>query len=102
MLELYHSEPNTFFLKPLIALHEKQASFQSRWFNAEQLDHFALNTTRDIEAHLHLEREGPLLRHGDTVISNSFFSRSRSRGLRRVGPSILMMTGRRSARRTAR
>ncbi len=73
MLELYHSEPNTFFLKPLVALHEKQASFQSRWFNAEQLDHFALNTSRDIEAHLHLEREGPLLRHDDTVISNSFF-----------------------------
>jgi glutathione S-transferase len=73
MLELYHSEPNTFFLKPLVALHEKQASFQSRWFNSEQLDHFALNTTRDIEAHLHLEREGPLLRHDDTVISNSFF-----------------------------
>ena len=73
MLELYHSEPNTFFLKPLVALHEKQARFQSRWFNAEQLDHFELNTTRDIEAHLHLEREGPLLRHDDTVISNSFF-----------------------------
>ena len=44
MLELYHSEPNTFFLKPLIALHEKQARFESRWFNAEQLDHFQLNT----------------------------------------------------------
>ena len=26
MLELYTSEPNTFFLKPLIALHEKQAT----------------------------------------------------------------------------
>ena len=73
MLELYHSEPNTFFLKPLVALHEKQAQFESRWFDAEQLDHFQLNTTRDIEAHLHLEREGPLLRHDDTVISNSFF-----------------------------
>ena len=73
MLELYHSEPNTFFLKPLVALHEKQARFESRWFNAEQLDHFALNTSRDIEAHLQLEREGPLLRHDGTVISNSFF-----------------------------
>jgi GSH-dependent disulfide-bond oxidoreductase len=73
MLELYHSEPNTFFLKPLVALHEKHARFESRWFNAGQLDHFQLNTARDVEAHLHLEREGPLLRHDDTVISNSFF-----------------------------
>ena len=36
MLELYHSEPNTFFLKPLIALHEKQAAFESRWFDCRQ------------------------------------------------------------------
>ena len=35
MLELYHSEPNTFFLKPLIALHEKQRRFESRWFDAD-------------------------------------------------------------------
>src|SRR5262245_22581527 len=73
MLELYHSEPNTFFLKPLVALHEKQARFESRWFDAEQLGHFALSTSRDVEAHLHLEREGPLLRHDGALISNSFF-----------------------------
>ena len=35
MLELYTSEPNTFFLKPLIALHEKRAAFESRWFDAK-------------------------------------------------------------------
>lgn len=73
MLELYHSEPNTFFLKPLIALHEKQASFGSRWFDAEQLDHFDLGFPGDVEAHLHLEREGPLLLHDGTLISNTFF-----------------------------
>jgi glutathione S-transferase len=73
MLELYHSEPNTFFLKPLIALHEKQAAFQSRWFDTDTLEHFALVSSTEVEAQLHLEREGPLLRHDDTLISNSFF-----------------------------
>ena len=29
-LELYHWEPNTYFLKPLIALEEKAAQFTSR------------------------------------------------------------------------
>ena len=73
MLELYHSEPNTFFLKPLIALHEKQAAFESRWFDADTLEHFSLVPATEVEAHLHLEREGPLLAHDGTVISNSFF-----------------------------
>ena len=73
MLELYHSEPNTFFLKPLIALHEKQAAFQGRWFDADQLEQFGLGLDGEVEAHLHLEREGPLLRHDGTLISNSFF-----------------------------
>ncbi len=73
MLELYTSEPNTFFLKPLVALHEKQAEFQSRWFDADRLEQFTAGFSDDVEARLHLEREGPLLRHDDTVISNSFF-----------------------------
>jgi hypothetical protein len=30
MLELYTSEPNTFFLKPLMALAEKQAAYTPR------------------------------------------------------------------------
>src|SRR3954470_13137086 len=73
MLELYTSEPNTFFLKPLIALHEKQASFQTRWFDAENFERFAPKFPGDVEAHLHLEREGPLLMHDGTLISSSFF-----------------------------
>jgi len=73
MLELFHSEPNTFYLKPLIALHEKHASFQSRWFDSDALEQFALGFSGDIEAHLHLEREGPLLLHDGTLISSSFF-----------------------------
>jgi GSH-dependent disulfide-bond oxidoreductase len=73
MLELYHSEPNTFFLKPLIALHEKQADFKSRWFDSDKLEQLAPGFYDNVEAHLHLEREGPLLMHDGTLISNSFF-----------------------------
>jgi glutathione S-transferase len=77
MLELYTSEPNTFFLKPLIALNEKQATFDIRWFDAENFEQFPLNLPpgleNEVEAQLHLEREGPLLRHDGTLISNSWF-----------------------------
>jgi len=73
MLELFHSEPNTFYLKPLIALHEKKAGFQSRWFDSDKLEQFGLGFSGDVEAHLHLEREGPLLLHDGTLISSSFF-----------------------------
>jgi len=73
MLELYTSEPNTFFLKPLIALHEKKAKFTSRWVDTDTLEHFALDHSREVEARLHLEREGPLLDHDGTLISGSWF-----------------------------
>src|SRR6185295_15225232 len=73
MLELYTSEPNTFFLKPLIALHEKQATFTSHWLDTDRLDHFAIAQSGEVEARLHLEREGPLLRHDGTLISGSWF-----------------------------
>src|SRR4249920_189039 len=73
MLELYTSEPNTFFLKPLIALHEKQATFDIRWFDAESFEQFEIGLENEAEAQLHLEREGPLLRHDGTWISNSGF-----------------------------
>ncbi|HME37437.1 MAG TPA: glutathione binding-like protein [Steroidobacteraceae bacterium] len=73
MLELYTSEPNTFFLKPLIALAEKQAAFTTRYFDAANLDQFAAGFPTDLEAGLQLEREGPLLLHDGTLISSSFF-----------------------------
>jgi len=73
MLELYTSEPNTFFLKPLIALHEKRAAFELRWFDAAALEQFSLGFSGDVEAHLHLEREGPLLLHDGELFSSSYF-----------------------------
>ena len=73
MIELYHWEPNGYFLKPLIALHEKQAPFTSRWFDPTAFEQFAPAFPRDTESGLHLEREGPLLVHDGRYISNSFF-----------------------------
>jgi glutathione S-transferase len=73
MLELYHWEPNTFFLKPLIALKEKQAPFTSRYFDPTRFEQFAPAFPRSTESGLHLEREGPVLIHDGTIISSSFF-----------------------------
>jgi glutathione S-transferase len=73
VLELYTSEPNTFFLKPLIALAEKQAAFTPRFFDATALQQFDASFPADLESSLQLEREGPLLVHDGTVISSSFF-----------------------------
>jgi len=73
MLELYHWEPNTFFLKPLIALKEKQAEFSSRWFDPTSFEQLAPAFPQNVESGLHLEREGPVLVNGNAIISSSFF-----------------------------
>ncbi len=67
MLELYHWEPNTYFLKPLIALKEKQAAFTSRYFDPTRFEQFAPGFPRNVESELHLEREGPVLVHDGTI-----------------------------------
>jgi GSH-dependent disulfide-bond oxidoreductase len=73
VLDLYTSEPNTFFLKPLIALAEKRAVFTTHYFDAAGLEQFDGNFPADLESGLQLEREGPLLVHDSTLISSSFF-----------------------------
>jgi glutathione S-transferase len=73
VLELYTSEPNTFFLKPLIALAEKKAAFSARYFDASALQQFDASFPTDLESSLQLEREGPLLIDDGVVISSSFF-----------------------------
>jgi glutathione S-transferase/GST-like protein len=73
MLELYHWEPNTFFLKPLIALKEKETEFVSCYFDPTRFEQFAAGFPHNVEAGLHLEREGPLLRRNAALISSSFF-----------------------------
>jgi glutathione S-transferase len=73
MLELYHWEPNGFFLKPLLALEEKGAHFTSHWFDPTRFEQFAAAFPSNVESKLCLEREGPLLVAEGTVISSSFF-----------------------------
>jgi GSH-dependent disulfide-bond oxidoreductase len=73
MLELYTSEPNTFFFKPLIALAEKRAVFTTHYFDAAALEQFTVGFPADLESGLQLEREGPLLVHDGTLVSSSFF-----------------------------
>jgi len=69
MLELYHWEPNAFFLKPLVALAEKATAYTARYFDPTQFEQIPINT----EALLQLEREGPVLVHEGAIISSSFF-----------------------------
>ena len=73
MLELYHWEPNGFFLKPLIALEEKRASFTSRWFDPTSFEQLDAGFPASVESRLTLEREGPLLVADGEVISSTFF-----------------------------
>jgi len=73
MLELYQWEPNTCFLKPLIALHEKRVPFTSRWFDPTAFEQWAADFPRNTESALQLEREGPILVHDGTILSSSFF-----------------------------
>jgi len=73
MLELYHSEPNTFFLKALLVLIEKHVSFTSHYFDPTRFEQFAPGFPRNVESDLHLEREGPVLVHDGAIISSSFF-----------------------------
>jgi glutathione S-transferase len=73
MLELHHWEPNIYFLKPLIALKEAQVPFTSHYFDPTSFEQFSPSFPQDAESSLSLEREGPLLVDGVTILSSSFF-----------------------------
>ncbi|HTT01425.1 MAG TPA: glutathione S-transferase family protein [Steroidobacteraceae bacterium] len=73
MLELYHWEPNLYYLKPLIALKEVKAEFTSHYFDPTTFEQFSPGFPQNVESQLQLEREGPLLVAGGTVLSSSFF-----------------------------
>lgn len=73
MLELYHSEPNLYFLKPLIALEEARVPFTSRYFDPTSFEQYSPHFPQNTESMLHLEREGPVLVDGGTVLTSSFF-----------------------------
>ncbi len=73
MLELYHFEPNIYYLKPLVALEEARAPFTSRYFDPTSFEQHSPGFPQNVESGLHLEREGPILVDGVTVLSSSFF-----------------------------
>jgi len=73
MIELYHWEPNIYYLKPLIALKEVRAPFTSRYFDPTSFEQCSASFPQSTESALNLEREGPLLIDGVTVLSGSFF-----------------------------
>lgn len=73
MLELYHWEPNIFFLKPLIALAEKGVEYRSCYFDPTNFEQFGPDFPANTESRLQLEREGPVLVHDGAILSSSFF-----------------------------
>ena len=73
MLELHHFEPNIYYFKPLIALEEARAPFTSRYFDPTRFEQFAEGFPHNVESALNLEREGPILVDGPTVVSSSYF-----------------------------
>jgi len=73
MLELYHWEPSVHFLKPLVALAEKQADFVSHWFDPTRFEQFGSRFPHSTESRLNLEGEGPVLVHDGAIIAGTFF-----------------------------
>ena len=73
MIDLYHWEPNGVFLKPLMALEEKQAAYTSHWFDPTRFEQIAAVFPSSVESQLQLEREGPVLVADGEIISSTFF-----------------------------
>ncbi|HTV78351.1 MAG TPA: glutathione S-transferase family protein [Steroidobacteraceae bacterium] len=74
MLELYHWEPNGSWLKPLIALYEKELPFRSRYVDVLALEQYQpgfLQAAR--ETQIPLEGEGPVLIDQGRQITESLF-----------------------------
>lgn len=75
MLELYHWEPNTLSLKPLIVLHEKGLAFTSRYVDFLSADGHALpqEVASAMEVRHNPEGSGPILVDHGTAMTESFF-----------------------------
>lgn len=74
MLELYHWEPNTFSLKPLITLNEKGLEFTSRYVDFLAFEHCDLaDLNAMMEVQHNPEGEGPILVDRGTAMTESFF-----------------------------
>jgi glutathione S-transferase len=74
MIELYTWEPNTFFLKPLIALNEKGLDYKAHFVDYTSFAQLDLKDAKaNLEARHNPENEGPILVHDGKVITESFF-----------------------------
>lgn len=73
MIELYHYEPNIYYLKPLIALQEAHVAFTGHYFDPTRFEQLEPGFPHNVESDLNLEPEGPILVNGGTLISSSFF-----------------------------
>lgn len=74
MLELYHWEPNTAFLKPLIVLHEKGVAFTSRYIDFSRFEQYDLADFNSYtEVQHNPDGEGPILFAGGLPMTEAFF-----------------------------
>ncbi len=74
MLELFHWEPNTSSLKPLIVLHEKNVPFESRYVDFSRFEQFALPGIDGLlEVRHNPDGEGPVLVQDGTAMTEAFF-----------------------------
>jgi len=73
MLDLYHWEPNTFSLKVLMALHEKNIPFTSHYVDFLKFEQYALPFAGQIEMTYNPELDGPVLVSNGVVMTESFF-----------------------------
>ncbi len=73
MLELYHGEPNTFSLKPLIVLHEKGLDYTSHYVGPTDFDAVPAAIRGAMEVQHNPEGDGPILVDHGTAMTESFF-----------------------------
>jgi len=73
MLDLYHWEPNTFSLKVLIALHEKNIPFVGHYVDFLKFEQYALPFSGKTEVAHNPELDGPVLVSNGTAMTESFF-----------------------------
>ncbi len=73
MLELYHGEPNTFSLKPLIVLHEKGLDYTSHYTAPADFDAVPSSIRAAMEVQHNPEGDGPILVDHGTAMTESFF-----------------------------
>jgi glutathione S-transferase len=74
MLDLYHWEPNTFALKVLIALHEKNVAFASHYVDFLAFEQYGLPFSNRAEVAHNPELDGPVLVSDGMAMSESFFT----------------------------